>query len=508
MVRKISPKSRLVLPLTLLVAATILVFGWNRLSVAPAPDVPGDPATPSSEGSPGRQVYYGPHNSVAVQPFVAAPGSGGGAEAFGFAAAVVHTLSRVPGLLVTARTSSFFFPDGSAPPRVIGERLHVTHLLTGEMRIDADGSRLDATLWATRKGERIWTRTFNAPASGLPEMRDELVDAVVDTVPASGSVARPPEADVEAAAWLPYLRGLYFGDQLGGADPEAAIEAFRKALAEQQDFAPAWAGIAEAWLSPTWPRGSDGPDPERARTAIESALQANPASAEALGLLAHLRHSVDWDFPGAAETAQQAVELAPNDPGLMNIAGRALFTMGDFGKAESLLEETIKRDPLNLGNRLSLGLLQEFSGHYDDALTTYRIVLGLNSEIPGAHAFRARIKVIQDKGESALRESEQESNPFWKDYSSILALTALGRRDEAQPKLDRMMEQHGQDAAYQVAELLAFRGDIDGSFEWLDRAYRQRDAGMSELKGNYFLANLRDDARWPELLEKLRLPLD
>jgi tetratricopeptide (TPR) repeat protein/TolB-like protein len=443
-----------------------------------------------------------------VQPFVPASGSGSGAEAFGFAAEVVHSLCRVPGLAVTARTSSFFFPDGSAPPRVIGERLHVAHLLTGEMRIDAGGTWLSATLWDTREGERIWTRTFNTSASGLPGMRNELVDAVIEAVPASGSGARPPEADVEAAAWPPYLRGLYFGDQLGGSDPEAAIEAFRKALGEQQDFAPAWAGIAEAWLSPTWPQGSEGPDPERARAAIESALQANPASAEALGLLAHLLHRVDWDFPGAAETAQQALELEPNDPGLMNIAGRALFTMGDFGKAEALLEESIKRDPLNLGNRLSFGLLQEFSGHYDDALTTYRIVLGLNPDIPGAHAFRARIKVIQDKGDSALRESGQESNPFWKDYSRILALTALGRGDEAQPDLDRMMEQHRQDAAYQVAELLAFRGDVDGSFEWLDRAYRQRDAGMSELKGNYFLGNLRDDARWLELLEKLGLPLD
>jgi tetratricopeptide (TPR) repeat protein len=107
--------------------------------------------------------------------------------------------------------------------------------------------------------------------------------------------------------------------------------------------------------------------------------------------------------------------------------------------------------------------------------------------------------------ESALEEAGQEQNPFWQRYARILSLIALERRDEAGSLLQQMVTEHGNDAAYQVAEIYAFGGDIDEAFNWLDRAYRQRDGGMSELIGNHFLSNLENDVRWRELLTRVSL---
>jgi tetratricopeptide (TPR) repeat protein len=150
-----------------------------------------------------------------------------------------------------------------------------------------------------------------------------------------------------------------------------------------------------------------------------------------------------------------------------------------------------------------LGLLQEFAGQSDEALNSYRVIIGLNPDFPGVRAYRARIKIIQNKPESALKESEQEVDPFWKRYSQIIAYTTLGRDDEAQLLLDQMIAEDGGHSAYQVAEIEAFRGEIDNAFEWLRRAYDQKDGGMTEIIGNFFLRKLHADPRWADMLSLL-----
>ena len=107
--------------------------------------------------------------------------------------------------------------------------------------------------------------------------------------------------------------------------------------------------------------------------------------------------------------------------------------------------------------------------------------------------------------ESALEEAELEQQPFWRQYARILSLTALERTDEAELLLQQMIDANGNDAAFQIAEIYAFSGANDQAFEWLDRAWRQRDGGMSELLGNYFLSGLENDARWQELLARMGL---
>ena len=71
-----------------------------------------------------------------------------------------------------------------------------------------------------------------------------------------------------------------------------------------------------------------------------------------------------------------------------------------------------------------------------------------------------------------------------------------------------MIADDGHRAAYQITEILAFRGDIDRAFEWLQRAHDQKDSGMREITGNYFLRNLHDDSRWEDMLNLMGLPLD
>lgn len=96
----------------------------------------------------------------------------------------------------------------------------------------------------------------------------------------------------------------------------------------------------------------------------------------------------------------------------------------------------------------------------------------------------------------------------WEKLSGeALAYYVVGRREEADKALEKLIATHQGDSAYQIAEIYAFRGEINKAFEWLDRAYRQRDPGLPELKTSPLMKSLRQDPRYTELLKKLRLPI-
>jgi hypothetical protein len=83
---------------------------------------------------------------------------------------------------------------------------------------------------------------------------------------------------------------------------------------------------------------------------------------------------------------------------------------------------------------------------------------------------------------------------------------ALGRKQDSNAALAELIAKHGTDSAYQVAEVYAFRGESDKSFEWLERAYKQRDSGLPDIKVDPVFKTLRHDARYSAFLLKMRLP--
>jgi hypothetical protein len=84
---------------------------------------------------------------------------------------------------------------------------------------------------------------------------------------------------------------------------------------------------------------------------------------------------------------------------------------------------------------------------------------------------------------------------------------ALGKREEARATLAALIKEHQNYAAFQIAEVYAFRGEASKAFEWLERAYRQRDGGFAAMKGNPLLRSIEKDSRYVDLMKKVKLPL-
>jgi len=456
-----------------------------------------------------QKIYYGPRNSIAVLPFR----SGSAAEdqlvlSEGFSADLLKLLTRVEELQVTARTSSFFFRDETLPVRLIGERLQSSHLLKGEIAQREGRLFVEARLFKTRDNEELWFQSYERELDGVFDIQADILASVLEVMKISYQGELPRVKVTVLDAWEKYLRGEFYRHQRSAEALQNAEEVFEAVLEWAPDYGPALYGLAETRFALQHAGSASAAGLGAARMTLDSAMELSPETPELWGLLGFVRHKFDWDWSGAEQAARHAVDLNPGDAVLMNIASLALFTVGGFEEAERMLKASIKRDPLNLSIRLRLGLLYEFMSEYEQSLAVYRQVAALNPQYPAVYAYRARVKMLQEKPDSALLESDKETDEFWRNYSRLLALSALEREDEAEKLLEIMVADHGQDAAFQIAEVLAFRGETDLAFEWLQRAREQRDGGLAEVIGNHFLENLHADPRWPELMESLGHQLD
>jgi hypothetical protein len=117
-----------------------------------------------------------------------------------------------------------------------------------------------------------------------------------------------------------------------------------------------------------------------------------------------------------------------------------------------------------------------------------------------------RILLLQGKPEAALREMQQEKEEIWRLSGLPLVYHALGRQSESDAALADFKSRYGGEMAYQIAEVHAFRGEADLAFEWLERAYDQRDGGVSEIKADRLFRKLINDPRYKAFLRKLKLP--
>ena len=118
----------------------------------------------------------------------------------------------------------------------------------------------------------------------------------------------------------------------------------------------------------------------------------------------------------------------------------------------------------------------------------------------------SQIYIMQGRPQDALPEIELEPMLISRAFLYPIAYYALGREKESDAALSELIAKYQADGAYQIAEVYAFRNQSDEAFEWLDRAYAQRDSGLIATKVDPLLKSLHNDPRFAAFLKKLNLP--
>ena len=144
-------------------------------------------------------------------------------------------------------------------------------------------------------------------------------------------------------------------------------------------------------------------------------------------------------------------------------------------------------------------------GRLDESEAAYRNALLLSPNFTGLHYRLARVKLGKGDVAAALSEIEQETNVVYGPTGRAMVYHALANHEASQLALDDLIENHADHAAFQIAEVYAFRNEADKAFEWLEQSVTIRDSGIITTLGNPALLGLRTDPRWQPFLEKLGL---
>jgi tetratricopeptide (TPR) repeat protein len=244
----------------------------------------------------------------------------------------------------------------------------------------------------------------------------------------------------------------------------------------------------------------------RAREAVERALALNPNLAEAHTQMGRIKQQVDFDWAGADASFRRAVALDPGNPEVVRTAASSAAVLGRFNEAPQLNRRAIDSDPLNAESWELLAETELFMGQLDQAATDLKKALNLNPDAVGAHMVLSQIYVMQGRPQDALREIELVRYDAERGWLYAIAYHTLGRKKESDAALSEFITKYHASGAYQIAEVYAFRNQSDEAFEWLERAYAQRDGGLIETKVDPLLKNLHGDPRFAPLLKKLNLP--
>jgi tetratricopeptide (TPR) repeat protein len=240
---------------------------------------------------------------------------------------------------------------------------------------------------------------------------------------------------------------------------------------------------------------------------VEKALKLDPNMAGAHAVMGWIKKNYDWDWAGADAEFRLALVLAPSNVSVIGNAALLNAELGRFDEALILSRRVIEINPLGATGHSNLCIQAYYAGRWDEALTACRKSLELYP-LPSVHSTIGWIYLEQSKFHEALSEMQKETHPVFREQGLALVYHSTGNRKESDAALAEAIKNYQNDAAYQIAEIYAYRGETDKAFEWLERAYKQRDGGLSQMKVAPLLRNIKKDPRYTAFLKKMNLPLN
>ena len=448
------------------------------------------------------QVY-----SIAVLPFVNMSDDAGN-EYFsdGLSEELLNLLAKIPELRVAARTSSFSFKGQNIEIPEIAERLNVSHVLEGSVRKSGKQLRITAQLIKADDGFHLWSETFDRELDNIFQIQDEIALAVVNALKITLLGATPKARQTDPEAYSLFLEGHYFSHRVSIESLQKAISLYQAALEIDSGYAPAWAELAYSYI---WFAGIGGISIEEGSTltdhAIEMALAADPDFGWVYFARGASRIFQKFEFKTGVEDYQRALQLDPGNAFLIAATGTGARVMGRLDESIRQYRAALKLDPLIVEIQLFLGMVYNHLGRFEEAESIIRKALSLNPQFANVHTRLGRVLLQKGEHSAALMLMNQESTPVYRLTGQAMAHHALGNDEESQLALGELIENYGEVAAFQVAEVYAFRGEAEEAFKWLERSFSIRDSGLSSILADTAFRGLTGDPRWAIFLEKLGL---
>jgi Flp pilus assembly protein TadD len=219
-----------------------------------------------------------------------------------------------------------------------------------------------------------------------------------------------------------------------------------------------------------------------------------------------IRLAMTWDWAGAQADFAKGIALDPGDARFQGRYASLLMVLGRVPEAIAAGKKAIELDPLKSSLWGNLARQLTFTRDFAAAHEAIRRALEISPEDPFELNALGVLQLVEGNAQDALATFRRSGLEFARLYGIALAAYTLKEPKASQQALDELIAKHAAEAAYQVADVYAWRGEKAPAFEWLERSYAQQDGGLTTIKYDPLVDSLRGDARYRALLRKLKLP--
>jgi adenylate cyclase len=486
---------------------TVPKVGYKFIAPVAATDTGTDPA----RAAPGRA------SSIAVLPFrdMSADGS---LDYFceGLAEEIINALTQMKQLRVAARTSSFAFKNRDCDLREIGDTLGVETVLEGSLRGSSERLRVGAQLVEAANGFHLWSEQFDFAMGDVLSLQDQISRKIIEYLKVgilegerSASRRRKTES---VDAYLLNLRGRHLMLREAHADLSKAIEYFERSIEADPNYAQPHAGRSLCYSSLGFWNGLPPPQAyEEAKKSAIRAVEIDPESALAHGTLGFVALVGDWDWELADRASKRSVELNPRSDLAWLFRVTYHLAVGQTEEAIAGGVRAVEVEPLsNFSNSyLALALLR--GGGLERAVEQLEGTIELEPFDSRTRFFLGQAYVLAARHPEGIAEILRALD---QSARNILVLSGLGwaygmagRRSEALGVVEELKRRFIAEypRPYSVAKIYAGLGEKDLAFEWLDRAFLERDTSLALSRTDESLGDLRGDSRFADLMRRMRL---
>ena len=470
----------------------------------------------------GVGVSLRPGTEKAVESLAVLPFSNGSADpqseylSDGITESLINNLSQLPDLQVKARTMAFRYKGQETNPQQVGRALGVNAVLTGKVVQRGDALIIQADLVRVADGSQVWGAQYNRKPSDIFAVQEEIAREIAGKLRlklGSTEQQRLIKRYTESAeAYHSYLKGRHILDKRTPETTEKSIEYFELAIRLDPNYALAYAGLADAYIS----LSGLGARPPRevmpkAKEAVEKALKIEDTLAEAHLALADIKDKFDWDWSGAEREIKRAIEINPNSGNARRGYALHLRNVGRFDEALAEIKRAVELEPVSVIFNRDMARILYYARRYDEAIEQFHKTLELDPNMSTVHGYLGRAYEHKGLYEQAI-EAYLKADGFSRlspEAGAALreAYAVSGWKGYWQKALDLEKKRAKQRyvSPYRFAVIYARLGEKDGALHWLEKAFEERDWQIAVLSINPIWDDLRSDPRFTNLLRRIDL---
>jgi len=391
------------------------------------------------------------------------------------------------------------------------------YIISGELKRVGDSVQISAELKQHSDGKILWAEKFDQPFADIANLQsliaERILQALMIQLTESEAAQFRKQYTKNNEAYQLYLAGRYHLGKRTQEGIKIAINNFEQSVKLDENFALAYAGLADCYalLNLYPPAPSDAFN--RAKEYAMKAISLDDKFAEAHSSLAFVKFYADHDWSEAEKEFKRAIELNQSYATAHHWFAMLLATQGRFDEALAEIKKAQEIDTGSLTIKLAHGNILLYAGRYDDAIAQYQSVIMRDEGMVLAYRGTRRAYQLKDEHEKAKAELQRELAFVGGDEMQVYLGQAeveatAGNKAEAETNLKKVLalpKNQQRNSAFTIATIYAVLNDRDNAFKWLTQAEADKRTELTFLKVHPALVNLRQDPRFAELLRKVKL---